>query len=367
VTMLPMLTMLPLLLQSDALESAGADAIKSVAEGRVHLWGDLFLADPGFLILIPLALLVLMYGRSRKARGAARFSVLLEEELPVSLGQSLSWLPVLMQFLALSSLVIAMARPLRGNVETNTVSEGVDLALLIDRSSSMQHMDLEANSTRLEVVKEVVAEFATRRMTDREGASDYVALFSFARYPEELCPFTLDVDAVQGFLKDVQLAKDRAEDGTGIGIALAKAVAVLRESEAKSKVVVLLTDGENNLDLISPAEAARLAAEEGVRVYTVFAGSYVIDGFGRARRIDLRYDALDLQEIADVTGGRFFTAADRRELEKVYEEIENLERTPREEQRFVEHFDLYRAFLLVALGLYASAWFSLATWARRLP
>ncbi len=355
-----------LLLQEAAADPSGAE-VKSVAVGRTHLWGDLFLADPAFLALIPVVLIALLYGRARKARGAAHFSVLLDDALPVSWAQRLAWLPVFMQFASLCLVVIAMARPLRGNVETNTIAEGVDLALLIDRSSSMQHTDLEPNRTRLEVVKDVVADFSTRRMTDREGASDYVALFSFARYPEELCPFTLDVDAVRGFLGGVELAKDRAEDGTGIGIALAKAVAVLRTSEAKSKVVVLLTDGENNMDLISPAGAAQLAAEEGVRVYTVFACSYVTDAFGRTRRIDLDYDAVDLQEISKVTGGRFFKATDRRELEKAYAEIEEMERTPREEQRFVEHFDLYRSFLLAALALYASAWFSRTTWARRLP
>ena len=102
-------------------------------------------------------------------------------------------------------------------------------------------------------------------------------------------------------------------------------------------------------------------------MYTVFAGTYVTDALGRARRIDPARDALELQEIAKLTGGRFFTARDRRELERAYAEIEELERTPREEKRFVEHYDLYPQFLLVALALYAGAWLSFATWARRLP
>jgi len=353
------------LLQS--VSDGGGVAVKSAAEGRMHLWNDLFLADPPFLLLVPVAVLALLYGRAARGRAKARFSALPAGRLPRSLAQRFGWVPVLLQISSLVLVVLALARPLRGDVETSSTSEGVDLALLIDRSSSMHYEDLEAGRSRLEVVKSVVEEFATRRMTDRDGASDYVALFTFARYPQELCPFTLDVDAVRGFLEDVELARDRAEDGTGIGIALAKAVAVLRESEAESKVVVLLTDGENNLDLIQPLEAATLAAEEGVRVYTVFAGTYVTDAFGRARRIDPARDALELQEIAKVTGGRFFTARDRGELERAYAEIEELERTPREEKRFVEHYDLYPQFLLLALGLYAGAWLSFATWARRLP
>ena len=294
------------------------EPIKSAAEGRLHLWGDLFLADPLFLVLLPVAIIVVLFGRSSKARARARFSVLPVVRLPRSLSQRLAWLLPALQVSALLLVILALARPLRGDVETNSVAEGVDLALLVDRSSSMGHEDLEANRTRLEVVKDVVSDFARRRMTDREGASDYVGLFSFARYPQELCTFTLDVDAIQGFLKDIQLAQERSEDGTGIGIALAKAVAVLRESDAESKVVVLLTDGENNLDLITPAEASQLAAEEGIRVYTVFAGSFVMDAFGRMREIDPTLDTKELQDIAEVTGGRFFRALDRAALERAY-------------------------------------------------
>lgn len=349
------------------LAEGGEVAVRSAAEGRLHLWGDLFLADPPFLALLPVAAFALYRGASARGRVRARFSTLPGAPLPRTAAQRLAWLPRLFEVAALLLVVVALARPLRGDVETSSVAEGVDLALLIDRSSSMQYQDLEAHRTRLEVVKQVVEEFATRRMTDREGASDYVALFTFARYPQELCPFTLDVDAVRGFLAQVEMARDRSEDGTGIGIALAKAVAVLRESEADSKVVVLLTDGENNLDLITPLEAAELAAEEGIRVYTVFAGSYVTDAFGRQRRIDPERDAVELREIARATGGRFFTARDRRELERAYEEIEALERTPREEKRFVEHYDLYPAVLLAALVLHLAAWLSIATWARRLP
>jgi Ca-activated chloride channel homolog len=348
-------------------ESVQVEATKSAAEGRLHLFGDYFLADPWFLALIPVVILALAYGRTRRGRAVARIPILPAGIGTRSLAQRLAWLPITLQLLALCGVVIALARPLRGNVELSSISEGVDLALLIDRSSSMTYQDLEPNHTRLDVVKDVVADFATRRMTDREGASDYVALFTFARYPQELCPFTLDVDAVLGFLEEIDFARDRAEDGTGIGIALAKAVAVLRESEAESKVIVLLTDGENNLDLITPTQAAELAAEEDVRIYTVFAGKYVRDPFGRMRRVDQAIDTTELRGIAELTGGRFFRARDRKGLEEAYAEIEALERTPREERRFVEHFDLYPAILAAALLLYALAWLSISTWARRMP
>jgi Ca-activated chloride channel family protein len=364
-----MLSLLSLLQAAD--RGLGSQAVqlssKSAAEGRLHVWGDFFLADPAFLLLIPAVVLAVLWGRARKGRASAQVPVLPTATLRRSLAQRLAWLPVPLQLLALVLVVLALARPLRGDVETSSVSEGVDLAIMVDRSSSMGHEDLEQGRSRLSVVKEVVEDFARRRMTDREGASDYVGLFTFARYPQELCPFTLDVDAVTGFLEGIQLAADRNEDGTGVGIALAKAVAVLRESAAESKVVVLLTDGENNLDLITPVEAAELAAEEGIRVYTVFAGRYVMDAFGRMREADLAIDTSDLEAIAAQTGGRFFRARDRRALEQAYAEIESLERTPREERRFVEHYDLYPLLLLWALVLYLGAWFSSCTWARRLP
>lgn len=352
-------------LQAGGVEAV-AGATRSAAEGRLQIGEDLFLADPAFLLAWPLVVAAALYGRLRWGRARARVSVI-EVAGMRTWRQRLAWLPLTLQLLALSLVVVALARPLRGDVETNSVAEGVDLALLVDRSSSMGHTDLERGRTRLEVVKDVVEDFAVRRMTDREGASDYVGLFTFARYPEQLCPFTLDVDAVTGFLEGVELAEDRNEDGTGIGIALAKAVAVLRESEAESKVCVLLTDGENNLDLITPAQAAALAAEEGVRVYTVFAGRYVMDAFGRMREAELEIDTRDLENIAEVTGGRFFRARDRGALEAAYAEIEALERTPREELRYVEHFDLYPSILLGALGCYLGAWLLASTWARRLP
>jgi Ca-activated chloride channel family protein len=165
----------------------------------------------------------------------------------------------------------------------------------------------------------------------------------------------------------VELVQYEAEDGTGIGRGLAKAVAVLAGSEAESKVVVLLTDGENNVDDITPATAADLAAEKNVRVYTVLAGRYVYqqDVFGRIFVSETELDPTELQAIADKTGGRFFRAKDRATLEEVYAEVENLERTPRTEQRFTETFDLYPLFLLPALVLYGLGWLSASTWARR--
>lgn len=352
-----------------AAAAGAAEVVKSAAEERLKLWGDYSLADPWFLVLIPVAVLFVLYGRSRAGRERGRVPVLPERAAKKSVVQRLAWIAPCLETVAIVLVAIALARPLRGSVETSTHTEGVDIALVIDRSGSMEHKDLAPDQTRLEVVKEVVRDFAVRRMTDRAGAADNVALITFSAYPQLLCPFTLDVDAITGFIASLKPVENRAEDGTGIGVGLAKAVAVLRETDAKSKVVVLLTDGENNIDVITPLAAAELAAESKIKVYTVFAGRFVysVDFFGNLRPSEREIDSSDLERIAELTGGRFFRARDRAELEGVYAEIEKLERTQREERRYSQTFDLYLSFLGAGLAAYVLSWFLAATWLRRLP
>jgi len=345
-----------------------AEEAASAASARLPLWGDLALSDPWFLALAPLVSFAVWWGRRRSARARGHVSTVGPEGVPRSLRQRLAWLPGVLALGGMLLAVLALARPVRANVESADVSEGVDIVAVLDRSSSMIHEDMALGRSRLAVVKDVVAEFVTRRTTDREGAADKVALLSFARFPELLCPFTLDTQALLAFLEDVELARSRHEDGTAIGVALAKAVAVLDSSEAESRVVVLLTDGENNFDDIAPLEAAELAAEKGVRVYTIFSAKflYELDPFRGWRATEREPDTRELRAIAELTGGRFYRARDEADLQQIYAEIEALERTPREERRFEETFDLYPRLLLPGLLLYALARLSDATWARRL-
>ena len=357
-----------------AIAAQGAEG-RSAASGQLELWDGLQLADPwllGLLVLVPIAL---WWGRAHKARAAGRAPALPSTAagglaLPRSLRQRLGFLPLVLQGLGLAIVVLALARPLRTNSVSASVSEGVDIALVIDRSSSMQFraLDEQGRKTRLDVVIDVVGEFAERRMTDREGAADRIGLVSFAKYPELVCPFTLDVEGVHAFLQQVEIVEYGVEDGTAIGMALAKAVAVLRETEADSKVVVLLTDGENNVLDIEPTEAARLAADQGVRVYTVLAGRLVYeqDLFGRVRPTNRQLDETELRRIAELTDGRFFRARDKAALEQCYADIEQLVRTEREERRYIESFDLYPRCLAAALALYGAAWLLSSTWLRRL-
>lgn len=344
-------------------------ATKSAATAHLRLWGDFALADPEYLLLAPLALGLLAYGRGRRGRAFATSPVVPGARMVRTWSQRLGLLPTLLQGLALLLAVVALARPLRGNVQRQVTSEGVDIALVLDRSGSMRFDDLERGRTRLDVVKDVVADFARRRMGDTEGAADSVALITFARYPQLLCPFTLDFDALSGFLEDVEIVQHRGEDGTGVGVALAKAVALLRETSARSKVVVLLTDGENNVTEILPRQAGELAAEMGVRVYTIYAARnlFVYDPSRGYVPTAQGHDTRALEEIAELTGGLFRRARDRASLEAIYAEIEELERTVRTERRFEENFDLYPRYLLWAFLSYGLAWLSLCTWARRLP
>jgi len=348
---------------------AVAQATKSAAEARLHLWGEYFLADPWFLALTPVALILLFWGRAEAGRVAGRVPAYPMGALPKTLRQRLGWIPVWLQAAAIVLVAVSLSRPVKGNAVRATVSEGIDIVLVVDRSGSMKYDDLEQGRSRLDVAKEVVGAFAQRRMSDRVGAADNCALVVFAQFPMLLCPFTLDFSALKGFLDGVQWAKSEVEDGTAIGRGLAKAVQVLSESDAKSRIVVLLTDGENNVPDIPPVKAAELAKEEGVKVYTVLAGRYAYqeDVFGRVYATERELDATELEQIASMTGGQFFRARDREGLERTYAEIEGLERTERREERYTETFDLYFEFLLAALLTYLAAWLSSATWARRLP
>lgn len=340
----------------------------STAASRFDLWGDLGLSDPVFLALVPVVLGALWLGRTRRRTTAGRVPALPGDPLPRTAIQRLCWLPRALKAMALVLVILALARPLRGDVEFSTKTEGVDIVLLVDRSSSMDAQETRSAPTRFEIVKEVVADFARRRMTDREGAADNICFIAFALYPELLCPFTLDADALEGVFDSIETEKRRELDATGIGVALAKSVAVLEGSEAQSRIVVLLTDGRENVHAIEPMDAARLAAETGIKVYTVFAGPrYEVRMSLLGGRTEIPIDTTELKSIAELTGARFYHAESKSDLEACYAEIEQLERTEREESRFAQHFDLYPRLLLPSFVLYLLAWLFASTWARRLP
>ena len=343
------------------------DLVRSTADERWSAFGYSF-ADPWFLVAIPAALMLMWRGSEARGIAAARVPTIGDSRLAGASGSSIRWVATAVRMLSVALVLIGLSRPLEGKVSTSQESEGIDIALLLDRSSSMDQRERASGPRRFDIVRDVVSDFAKRRMTDAENARDNVALFGFAAYSDLLVPFTLDSDALQGVLEATDIETEQALDGTAIGGALATAVKVLMGSEADSRVAVLLTDGEETVHMMEPLTAAKTAVEAKVRVYTVFAGPRVLLSrtlFGDVRRT--RANVGDLPKIAEMTGGRFFHAENKEELEEAYAAIEELERTPRTEQRFAERYDLYPFLLGPALLLYLLSWILSATLGRRLP
>jgi len=241
------------------------------------------------------------------------------------------WLPYA-RLPAAALLIVALARPQISHASTKVTASGVDMMLALDVSGSMQALDLRldgARADRLKVVKSVVTKFIDARPNDRMG------IVAFAGRPYLISPLTLDHDWLQKNLARVAIGS--VEDGTAIGSALAASVNRLRHSDARSKVVVLLTDGVNNAGSASPLMAARAAAAEGIRVYTIAVGAEgrapipVVDDSGRRRIVmgEVEVDEQTLRDIAQTTGGAFFRATDTDSLQAIYARIDALEKTTR--------------------------------------
>jgi len=307
---------------------------------------ELRFRDP-WLLLLALVLPLGIWIRHRRGVPTIVFAPsLFLERLPHSLRRRLSSLPRVFQSLGLLFVVLALARPIQ-RVRLPLESEGIDILLCLDVSSSMAARDLDPAHTRLDLAKKAAAEFVGGRTSDRFG------LIRFARYPDLLSPLTLDHRALTEFLEALQQVQaDGLEDLTGIGSAVARAAEILRTSPAKSKVVILLTDGEENVATaetpheIGPLRAARMCQELGVRVYTIAAG---IGRRGRGGEwVDL--DTTQVRELAERTGGAFFEARDAGAIAGVYGTIDRLEKVQFEKPRY-ELRERFLPFLLTALSL----------------
>ncbi len=249
-----------------------------------------------------------------------------------------------LQIIAVILIILALARPQAERAYSERKVEGIDIMLVLDISSSMLAEDLKPN--RLLAMKDVASRFIDRRESDRVG------IVVFARESFTLVPPTLDYKLLQNQLEHVDLGMVR--DGTAIGMGLATAVNRLRGSDAESRVIILLTDGENNAGEIDPITAGELAATFGLRVYTIGASTdartapYPVHDPIRGTRyheIRVEIDEDMMRAIAERTGGRYFRATDNQSLEQVYREIDELERTAFEEITYHEFSDLYRGLL----------------------
>lgn len=309
-------------------------------------------ADPAYLLLLLLvpALGLWSFGRSRRRSGTIRYSdvPLLQRSDLGHTGRRRLVLPAL-RLLGLSALVFAFARPQTGVTSENVRTQGIDIVLALDISSSMLAEDLTPN--RLEAAKQVAADFVRGRRDDRIG------LVVFAGQAFTQAPLTLDYDVVTDLMDELEVGM--VEDGTAVGMGLATALKRLRSSLAESKVVVLLTDGRNNRGEIDPITAAQMAQALNVKVYTIGAGSrgtarVPVDDPVYGRRyatIRVDVDEESLREIAGLTGGRYFRATDRESLESIYREIDELETTEIEVESFTQYGELFHLPLSAGLLL----------------
>lgn len=310
------------------------------------------LADPQYLLLLLLLpILVYWYVARRNRKGStisySRLSAL-KRSASRTAGRYRHALFVL-RLLALAALIVAFARPQTGVTGETVNTEGIDIVLALDLSSSMLAEDLEPN--RIEAVKQVAADFVAGRTNDRVG------LVAFAGEAFTQAPLTLDHDVIVNLISELEVGM--IEDGTAIGMGLATAVKRLQESDAKSKVVVLLTDGRNNRGEIDPGTAAQMAKALNVKVYAIGAGRRgtarvpVDDPYFGRRYVQMRVDIDEatLRNVAEVTNGRYYRATDRESLESIYKEINELETTKMEVQHFTRYGELFRYPLVFGLAL----------------
>lgn len=328
---------------------------------------------------------------SRAPRGALSTTAGLTN-LPRTLRQRLVWVPGAACWCGLVLLAIALARPQLGVGRVETSAEAVAIQLVVDRSGSMnQFMEVDgALESRIDAVKSVIRDFLLGDGAELKGRpSDLVGLVTFARFAETACPLVRDPRTLTQLVETVQTAQARYEDGTAIGDGLALAAARLKRTEdelknrqrsgiageltIKSKVIVLLTDGDNNAGEADPIEAAKLAAEWGIKVYTIGIGAgadsfqVLRDVFGKERRVRVpsNVDESTLRSIAEQTGGTYHRAQDGEALRRVYAEIDKLEKSS---VSTVEYTDWQEKFMLPAsagAAMLAAGLLLGATWLRR--
>ncbi len=304
-----------------------------------------------FLLIIVIPLVIYLYFLFLKVRsGSIRYSDIARIKPLQKLSNSAQWRHtiIVLRATALLFFIIALARPRYGYQIQEFFSEGIDIVMAMDISTSMKAVDFKPKN-RLEAAKIVAEDFIKNRMNDRIG------LVVFAGESFTQCPLTIDYSVLISFMNRLDFGL--IEDGTAIGMGLATSVNRLKNSQSKSKVVILLTDGRNNRGSIDPLTAGQLAKTLKIKVYTIGVGSigkamYPIDDplFGtRLVPMDVDIDETMLKQIAQITGGRYFRATDTDKLQKIYEEISAMEKTKVEVKNYMKYQEL--AHIFIALGL----------------
>ena len=299
------------------------------------------------LVVIPLIIAYYIFVSRRHA--AMRVSTLGGERMPRTLRYWLRDLPMVLRLSALAVLIVALARPVEAHSSSESSTEGIDIVLAMDISGSMLAKDFEPD--RITASKHLASEFAAERIGDR------ISVVAFAGEAFTQCPLTSDKASVGTMLS--RLRSGVVDDGTAIGNGLATAINRLRESGAKSKVVVLLTDGVNNRGQISPIMAAEIARDMGIKVYTIGVGTKgqapmpAVDMFGNQTYVmaDVEIDEELLRKIANTTGGEYFRAVDNEALKQIYSQIDEMEKSEVQITHYTSYEELYLGWLLLGLLL----------------
>lgn len=308
----------------------------------LSIWKNITFAYPWcfwLLLLIPV-LIYWYFKQQQRQQGALQVSSIQGlKGLPVSWKVQLRPALLVLRVLAFAALVTALARPQTSNTSENIDSEGIDITLSIDISGSMLAEDLQPN--RLEAAKKVAVDFVNKRISDRIG----LVIFSGESFTQ--CPITTDHAVLENQI--MQVKSGMLQDGTAIGMGLATAVDRLRSSKAQSKVIILLTDGVNNTGLVDPITALEIAKAFKIRVYTIGIGTYgkapfpmtMPDGSIQMQMQDVQIDEQLMKKISSETGGKYFRATNTVALQRIYDEIDKLEKTKVEitsYKRYAEHF-----------------------------
>lgn len=316
------------------------------------------LKDPLVLLLIPFCIILFYILDRKKEYPTFRYSsTKLIQKRRKSWKITASQGLILIRLMVFTLFIVALAGPRLTLERSEITTEGIDIILAVDASGSMAAEDFKIKNkriNRLSVVKNVVEDFVDQRSGDRIG------LVVFAGQAYTLCPLTTDYDWLVTNLRRVELGVI-GEDGTAIGSALVSSLGRLDESKAKSKIIILLTDGVNNAGNIQPLEAAKAATSQGIKIYTIGAGSRGVvpypaqDLFGRKvyQQVQVDLDETTLKEIAQMTEGQYFRATDTQSLREIYAEIDKLEKTEIQETGYKEYKQLFGWFLLAALALFS--------------
>ena len=301
------------------------------------------------LLIVPLMVAYYIW-REKKLYGHFSVSAVKGFKLPTSsVIPKLRHIGVVLRSLALIFLIVAMARPQSSLSWQNSTTEGIDIIIASDISGSMLAEDFKPN--RLEAGKKIAIDFIKDRPDDRIG----LVIFSGESFTQ--CPLTIDHDVLVNLYGDIK--NGMIEDGTAIGMGLATAVNRLKESTAKSKVVILLTDGSNNMGSIPPITAAEIAKQFGVRVYTVGLGTngfapypFPVPGGGvQYQQVPVVIDEVTLNKIADITGGKYFRATNNATLKRIYERIDKLEKAKIDVTSYHKKTEMFLPWALIALVL----------------